>query len=66
MTSDGLCDVGRAADFKALQQLLLDSNALLLQMEAAICSLNASHEVHLYKVKQKHHKRADLVHSVMF
>ncbi|XP_078802297.1 myomegalin isoform X2 [Oryzias latipes] len=49
VTSDGLCDVGRAADFKALQQLLLDSNALLLQMEAAICSLNASHEVHLYK-----------------
>uniref|UniRef100_A0A3P9IL13 Si:ch211-242b18.1 n=1 Tax=Oryzias latipes TaxID=8090 RepID=A0A3P9IL13_ORYLA len=49
VTSDGLCAVGRAADFKALQQLLLDSSALLLQMEAAICSLNASREVHLYK-----------------
>ncbi|XP_024134216.1 myomegalin isoform X3 [Oryzias melastigma] len=49
LASDGLHAIGRAADFKALQQLLLDGSALLLQMEAAICSLNASQEGHLHK-----------------
>ncbi|XP_017291254.1 myomegalin isoform X2 [Kryptolebias marmoratus] len=38
--------LGHLQDFKALQQQLLEGSALLLNMEAALCSLKASQQLH--------------------
>lgn len=44
--SHGRHAVGHVEDFKALQQQLLEGSALLLNMEAALWSLNASQQLH--------------------